>query len=585
MRLTTEREPLTPMRTLLDARERRRLTGLVLALPVLGAVDALGLAVIIAVFLHIVGIHALPLFHRLWLWVNARTVPQLSERGFGQLLLVLIAAIRFATGMLTQYLIYHFCYAVQRRVSADLLRNFLATDLDYIATKDKAFGVQIVFNECARYCVGILVNGLQIAYETLTLVIYMVVVIYTNVKLSLLLAASVAVVFAIVRRVSERATQRLGRSRLDLDAARLSLINEAFQGFQEIGAYDLAAGFVASYTRATDQSLGATLRQQLLNLLPKNVFELLLVFGLLVIAFATTGPLSQNLVATMAILLGAAFRCMPSINRILSSRQLMSFEMPVARELAALWREAVQARRAGPPTGRAAGVPASARATIHVPGVRFERDGHGRRFEFEIGPLELGPDELVLITGETGSGKSTYLACIAGLLTRGCTIGAGGAAPSRMPRISYAPQTPFVLNETLAGNVTLAQFLPDHPIDPARLLEALRVAQLIDATGRPIIPFDQLLKGSGAGLSGGQRQRIALARALYFDSELLVLDEVTSALDESTEKAFLAAYRTSALRRATIFVTHRGQLASFATRVYRMEGGTLVAPEICNAAG
>jgi ABC-type transport system involved in cytochrome bd biosynthesis fused ATPase/permease subunit len=176
----------------------------------------------------------------------------------------------------------------------------------------------------------------------------------------------------------------------------------------------------------------------------------------------------------------------------------------------------------------------------------------------------------VLIMGDSGCGKTTYLACVAGVLN------AGQAAMRAPVRVSYAPQAPFVLNDTLEGNITLAAYLPGKPLDTARLTEALRVAQLLQPGGEPIIPLPTLLDGSGSTLSGGQRQRISLARALYFESELLILDEVTSGLDEATEQLFIDAYRGSFLRRPTLFVTHRSRLMTAATRVYRFEHGALV---------
>lgn len=552
------------MRLLLTDSERRRLTQLLLSLPLLGSVDALGLALVIAIFLHIMGMHEVRPLHGFYAWVVGHLGISLSERGFGLLLLGVIAVVRFAAGIFTQYLIFRFCYSVQARLSSAFLNSFLATDLEYITKKDKAFGVQIVFSECARYASGVLQNGLQIAYEALTLLMFAVVLIYASASASLLFVAVVALVFFIVRQVSENFTQTLGERRLRLDGVRFSLISEAFHGFEEIATYGLAPGLVARYQRATKDSLHATLLQQLLNLLPKNLFELLVVVSLLAIALLTHGPMSQNLIATMALLLGAAFRCMPSINRILSSRQLIAFELPVVRELASLRDEAARARR---PPPRGTGATQAPGDGVHIPAVRLSRKRGNELFKLDVAALDLAPDDLLMIMGESGCGKSSYLACVAGLLSTPKDLLA--------PSVSYAPQTPFVINDTLEGNITLAAFLA-RPVDQERLQEALRVAQLLHpATQGPILPLHTPLDGSGGSLSGGQRQRISLARALYFESSLLILDEVTSGLDEFTEQLFIEAYRKSFLRRPTLFVTHRSRLTAAATRVYRLENGML----------
>ncbi len=556
------------MRALLTVAERRRLTQLLLALPILGSIDALGLALVIALFLHVVGIHGLAPFHALHGWLVRTAHLGIGERTLGLTLLSLVAVVRFGAGLLTQYLIFRFCYAVQARLSAEFLHSFLAADLDYILAKDKSFGVQIVFNECARYAAGVLQNGLQIAYESLTLLMFALVLIYASPTVSLLFILMAAAVFLLVRKISGRITETLGRARLRSDGVRLSLIAEAFQGFEEIANYGLADGLVHRYQRTTAQSLHATLLQQLLNLLPKSVFEILVVAALLGLALFTAGPMPQNLIATLALLLGAAFRCMPSISRILSSRQLMAFETPVVQELVTLQQDSVRAARPCRPSARA--VDGAPRA-VRLPPVHVSRRRGDVLFRLQIEALDLGPHELVVLMGDSGSGKSTYLACVAGLL--GVAASRGGPAP----RVSYAPQTPFVLNDTLEANITLVGLLPGTPINAARLTEALRVAQLLQpTTGNPIIPLHTRLDGSGGALSGGQRQRISLARALYFESELLILDEVTSGLDEVTEQMFIDAYRASFLRRPTLFVTHRSRVTSSATRVYRLQNGVLV---------
>jgi ATP-binding cassette, subfamily B, bacterial PglK len=553
-----------PMRQLLTREENRGLTRLLLSLPVLGTIDALGLAVVIAVFLHVIGIHELHGFHAVYGMLFGTEHPLLTERSFGLTLLLLIAVARLAAGLLTQYLIFRFCYAVQARLSAGFLAAFLATHLDYIGTKDKAFGVQIVFNECSRYAAGVLQNGLQIAYESLTLLMFAIVLIYASPIFSVVFIVAAAGLFFLIRQVSQRFTQRLGQFRLRRDGARFSLISEAFLGFEEIANYGLAAGMVRRYQRATAESLRATLLQQILNLLPKNLFETLVVVTLFCVAWFTHGPVSPSVVATMALLLGASFRCMPSINRILGSGQMIAFEIPVVQELAALRAEADAARRPARLTA-----PAGTRI-VRLPPVQVCRRRENEVLRLDIDAIELAATDLTLIMGDSGSGKTTYLACVAGLLSESRPGAQAG------PRVSYAPQVPFVLNDTLEANITLSGYLGEGSIDRPRLQEALRVAQLLQpGSDQPLIALQTVLDASGANLSGGQRQRISLARALYFNSDLLILDEVTSGLDEPTEQLFIDAYRSSFLRRATLFVTHRSRLMAAATRVYRLEQGSL----------
>ena len=176
-------------------------------------------------------------------------------------------------------------------------------------------------------------------------------------------------------------------------------------------------------------------------------------------------------------------------------------------------------------------------------------------FRLNVEALELGATDLVLIMGDSGCGKTTYLACVAGVLNAAEPATARRCA-CRTRRRRRSCSTTLWREDHPRRHIS-----PGKPADPGRLAEALRVAQLLQpGSDQPIISLATLLDGSGASLSGGQRQRISLARALYFESELLILDEVTAGLDEATEQMFIDAYRVSFLRRPTLFVTHRSRL-------------------------
>jgi ABC-type transport system involved in cytochrome bd biosynthesis fused ATPase/permease subunit len=161
--------------------------------------------------------------------------------------------------------------------------------------------------------------------------------------------------------------------------------------------------------------------------------------------------------------------------------------------------------------------------------------------------LEVKPGELVLLLGQVGSGKSSLLGALAGLVTSTGEIRWNGRvlddhqADLRPGRVAHVAQVPRVLSGTFRGNVAL-----DHPgreVVPA--LEAARMSRDVSDAGGP----DALVGHRGVRLSGGQVQRLALARALACDADLLLADDVSSALDATTEVELWAALRE---RRATV---------------------------------
>lgn len=154
--------------------------------------------------------------------------------------------------------------------------------------------------------------------------------------------------------------------------------------------------------------------------------------------------------------------------------------------------------------------------------------------------LTVQRGEFVLLLGQIGSGKSSLLGSLAGLLSHSGSLQwnheevADAQAFLRPAQVAHVAQVPRVLSGTFADNVQLGHDRPfDEPVTTARL------AQDVDAAGGA----DSVIGHRGVRLSGGQVQRLALARALATQSELLLADDVSSALDASTEIELWAALR------------------------------------------
>ena len=213
--------------------------------------------------------------------------------------------------------------------------------------------------------------------------------------------------------------------------------------------------------------------------------------------------------------------------------------------------------------------------------------------------FRIEPGETVAVVGGTASGKSSLVRLIPRVYdpTRG-TVRIDGVDVSRLPlgqlrdAVAVVPQDPFLFSMRLGRNIVLPTRSEDRgrggeepeeppappwsPEEDRLLRQSLEVAQLGDTL--EVLPegLDTRIGERGVNLSGGQKQRATLARALYRDAPILVLDDSLSAVDSVTETAILQGLRTYMADRTSLIVSHRVSAVRDADRILVLEDGRLV---------
>lgn len=222
------------------------------------------------------------------------------------------------------------------------------------------------------------------------------------------------------------------------------------------------------------------------------------------------------------------------------------------------------------------------RYEIRLDGVSFRYQGADRDVLHDVN-LTIRPGEKIAIVGLNGAGKTTLVKLVAGFLdpTEGGVL-LNGVDIRRYNRRDYYELFEAVFQDFSVLDATVAQNVAQRVdgIDPVRVRRCLNQAGLSDDVAALPHGIDtqigRQIYEDGVELSGGQTQRLMLARALYKDAPILLLDEPTAALDPIAEDAIYRRYRDMAAGRTSLFISHRLASTRFCDRILYMEHGRIV---------
>jgi ABC-type multidrug transport system fused ATPase/permease subunit len=308
----------------------------------------------------------------------------------------------------------------------------------------------------------------------------------------------------------------------------------------------------------------------------ETIVILLIVCYLLLHASGTDSP--QKTLPFLGLIAAFGLRVMPMVNRVLGSLQAIRYSWPAV----ALLSSELRGLGTGRDVDQSAAPPQHIDLTqqIELRNVCFQYPGLGEAVLRNIS-LTVTKGAFVALIGNSGSGKTTLVDILLGLLqpssggiyVDGVTV--SSTTSSWQALIGYVPQSVFLTDDSIRRNVAFG--VDDSDIDDTKVVRALAKAQLSEFVATLEDGIDSYVGERGSRLSGGQRQRLGIARALYFETRILVMDEATSALDGETERFVLDAVLGLRGAQTIIFITHRLTSIMYCDKVFRLEGGVIAA--------
>ena len=317
--------------------------------------------------------------------------------------------------------------------------------------------------------------------------------------------------------------------------------------------------------------------------LPKYALELALILGLSLLVFAgKVFSTTEQTLPILAIYIAGGARIFPSLLRIQSCiLSLRSFSYlsesahQFIQELEEVGTPSVELISADSFNGQLT----DKSSFVEVSNVSFSYPGSNKLI-LEKFSLSIERGERVALVGKSGSGKSTLSEMILGLLAP--QVGevkihgqsAASWIKSNSGLVSYIPQDVIIINGSLMENICLG--IEKSNVDLVALDNCIISSQLKSFVDSLPHGLETLVGVNGSSLSGGQKQRISIARALYSNPELIIMDEATSSLDAETENNIIDVISNLSKEKSIIFIAHRLSSIMHFPRVVYLEDGILV---------
>ena len=467
-----------------------------------------------------------------------------------------------------------FCYGLQADLSGHLYSGYMDSSFTFHLQRNSS---QLIHNIIVE--INNITNAIQQALllmsEVLVLIGIMVLLLFVNPLGTTTVMGVLAVVGWMFYAMTKTWTLRWGAARQFHEGRRLLHSQQGLGGVKDIKLLGREDEFVSQFKTHTREAASVAQRQHAVQQLPRLWLELIAVVGLTILI--TTIIIKENsietLLPTVGLFAAAAFRLLPSVNRILGAIQSIRYVSPVIDTISS------EFKLVSSNINNSVNTPLQFNKSINIDNVSY-RYPEAVCDSLNSVNITIPHGASVGFFGGSGSGKSTLIDIILGLITPedGVLKVDGVDIDSNLrgwqDQIGYVPQSIFLTDDTLRRNVALG--IAEDKIDDKLVSKAIYLAQLEFFVNELPDKLETIVGERGDRLSGGQLQRIGIARALYHDPSVLVLDESTSALDGETENAVMRVIRSLQGKKTIIIVAHRLSTLEHCDFLFCLEKGTLV---------
>jgi len=456
---------------------------------------------------------------------------------------------------------HHFFYAIASRLSKRNMMSFLKGDYSNFVNINSAVQIRKISQQPIEFSHYILTNFQQLISQIILIFFTVCAILLYHPSIFILLFLILLPPVALLAWFIRKKLKDIRVSTKITSEKTIQHLQEALTGYVESNIYHKNDFFSDRYSGYQQQLNENIASQQSLQGLPSRLIEVFAVLGFFILVainkWSATAPPVDLL--TIGVFMVAAYKIIPGIVKILNCTGQMKTYQFTVHDLLPDEQKPFEAQ--------------NIRVVESISSVSFKRiyfDYKDRAILKNVN-FDLSPGDFAGITGTSGKGKTTLINLLLGHLSPACgTICINNKITNAderklfWNRISYLKQQPFLIEDSILKNITLS----DGGHDAAKLNSAITFCGMDEMLAEFPEGIEKITRENGKNISGGQRQRIMLARALYHNFDLLILDEPFGELDNQSEQCILEKLQLLAQQgKLILFITHNKTSLNYCNKI------------------
>lgn len=488
-------------------------------------------------------------------------------------LIFILYTFKFLYLLFVSWVSAKFVLDIQKYVTEKLFILYLNEDYKFYLKSNGSILSSTVLKESSVFAGTIMSSVIVLLTEVSMMIGFILFILLFNPNLSIIIICISSIIVGIYYSLIKKKVRSWGKKRQVHDALKLKNLYQSFENIKIIKLMGIENFFKKNFFYHNRIAADMDRNTFFLSKVPNIGLEYLVII-LLVVSVATIFFTSTNineLITQLAVYAAVAFKMMPSINRSLNAITGLKYGAPVIN----LIFEELNKKRIN-------AVESEYSENNLNEEIRFENEIKLENLYFSYEGLKkpvlenisitISKNDFVGIIGESGSGKTTFLNIFLTLLQS--SSGKYFVDQKEIKeknfnswrkRISFVPQEAYLIDDTLQKNIAFG--VEDKLIDIEKVKKCLETAQFNIKEKN----LETIIGERGVQLSGGQKQRILIARALYNDPDIIVMDEPTSSLDIETEKKIIHSINELSKNKTILLVSHRKSVLEKCNKIFEIK--------------